>query len=88
MGGDRRDPSVCRSALGVVSRGGGDGRADAHATDAVRQRLSLVTSAVREGAQKRSVRQTLRACPTPNRLTRLTGSSDFTLSRLRLVACP
>jgi hypothetical protein len=52
--------------------------------DAVRQRLSLVTSVVREGAQKRSVHQTLWACPTPNRLTRLTGSSNFTLFVLRL----
>jgi hypothetical protein len=32
-GGDRRWPYVCRLTLGVVSRGGGDRRADAHMTD-------------------------------------------------------
>jgi hypothetical protein len=33
-GGDRRWPCVCRLIPGTVSRGGGDGRVDAHATDA------------------------------------------------------
>jgi hypothetical protein len=32
-GGDRRCPCVCRLNPGAVSIGGGDGRADAHATD-------------------------------------------------------
>jgi hypothetical protein len=34
-GGDRRWPCVCRFTPGTVSRGGGDGRVDAHATDAI-----------------------------------------------------
>jgi hypothetical protein len=33
-GGDRRWPCVCRFTLGVVSRGGGNGRTDAHTIDA------------------------------------------------------
>jgi hypothetical protein len=33
-GGDRHWPCICQFTLGMVSRGGGDGRADAHATDA------------------------------------------------------
>jgi hypothetical protein len=31
--GDRRRPCVCQLTLGAVHRGGGDGRADVHATD-------------------------------------------------------
>jgi hypothetical protein len=33
-GGDKRWPYVCWLTLGAVSRGGGDGRVDAHAIDA------------------------------------------------------